>query len=302
MTAHDHDRTDDLRALMVARILVLDGAMGTMLQSRDLGAHDFGGEKYDGCNEVLVTTRPDVILDVHRAYLEAGADIIETNTFGGTPIVLAEYGLDHRTLELNSRAAELASQAAAEYSTPSKPRFVAGSMGPTTKAISVTGGVTFAELVDGYAEQARGLFEGEVDLFFVETCQDTRNAKAALIGLEEVFAEVGQRRPVVVSGTIEPTGTMLAGQTEDAFYISIAHARPLAVGLNCATGPEFMTDHLRTLHQFADCAVSCFPNAGLPDPDGNYAETPESLAAALEKFVDIREERVCRLFTTWQST
>ena len=286
MTTRDHDVTDDLRALMGDRILVLDGAMGTMLQSRNLVSQDFGGQKYDGCNEVLVTTRPDVILDVHRAYLGAGADIIETNTFGGTPIVLAEYGLDHRTLELNSRAAELASQAVAEYSTSSKPRFVAGSMGPTTKAISVTGGVTFAELVEGYAEQARGLVEGGVDMFFVETCQDTRNAKAALIALEEVFAETGQRRPVVASCTIEPTGTMLAGQTEESFYVSIAHARPLAVGLNCATGPEFMTDHLRSLHQLADCAVSCFPNAGLPDPDGRYGETPESLAAALERFVD----------------
>jgi len=286
MKAFSHDLFDQLHALMRERILVLDGAMGTMLQAAELGPHDFGGDKYEGCNEVLVSTSPDVVLGVHRGYLAAGADIIETNTFGGTPIVLAEYGVDHRTLELNCLAAELARQAADEFATADKPRFVAGSMGPTTKAISVTGGITFTELVSGYAEQAHGLSEGGVDIFFVETCQDTRNAKAALIALEEVFAELGERRPVVVSCTIEPTGTMLAGQAEDAFYASIAHAGPLAVGLNCATGPGFMTDHLRSLHELADCAVSCFPNAGLPDPDGNYDETPESLAAALERFVD----------------
>jgi 5-methyltetrahydrofolate--homocysteine methyltransferase len=275
-----------LAELMKERILVLDGAMGTMLQAVELEPRDFGGEKYDGCNEVLSSTRPDVVLGVHRAYLEAGADIIETNTFGGTTIVLDEYGLWHRTLELNSLAAELAREAAEEFSTPDRPRFVAGSMGPTTKAISVTGGITFPELVEAYSEQARGLSEGGVDLYFVETCQDTRNAKAALIALDGLFSELGERWPVVVSGTIEPTGTMLGGQTEDAFYASILHADPLAVGLNCATGPQFMTDHLRSLHELADCAVSCFPNAGLPDPDGNYEETPETLAAALERFAD----------------
>jgi 5-methyltetrahydrofolate--homocysteine methyltransferase len=275
-----------LRELMARRILVLDGAMGTMLQAAELEPRDFGGEKYDGCNEVLSSTRSDVVLGVHRAYLEAGADIIETNTFGGTPIVLDEYGVAHRTLELNSLSAELAREAVDEFSTPDRPRFVAGSMGPTTKAISVTGGVTFLELVEAYADQARGLAEGGVDLFFVETCQDTRNAKAALIALEELFTELGECWPVVVSCTIEPTGTMLGGQAEDAFYASVMHAKPLAVGLNCATGPQFMTDHIRSLHELASCAVSCFPNAGLPDPDGNYDETPETLAAALERFAD----------------
>jgi 5-methyltetrahydrofolate--homocysteine methyltransferase len=270
---------------MAERILVLDGATGTMLQSKDLGPDDFGGPELEGCNEILVRTRPDVILDVHRAYLTAGADIIETDTFGGTPLVLAEYGLEAEARELNRLAAEIAVEAAREASTPEKTRFVAGSMGPTTKAISVTGGITFAELVWTFREQARGLLEGGADLLIVETCQDTRNTKAALIAIEEAFAEAGVRRPVVVSGTIETSGTMLGGQAADAFLASIEHAELLAVGLNCATGPDLMTDHLRTIHEQARVAVSCFPNAGLPDQDGIYPETPESLAAALERFV-----------------
>jgi len=280
------DRTAELRAIMDERILVLDGATGTMLQSKNLGPDDFGGPELEGCNEILVRRRPDVILEVHRAYLGAGADIIETDTFGGTPLVLAEYGLAAEARALNRLAAEIAVEAAREASTRAKPRFVAGSIGPTTKAISVTGGVTFTELVQTFGEQARGLLEGGVDLFFIETCQDTRNTKAALIAVSEAFADAGARRPVVVSGTIEPTGTMLGGQTADAFLASIEHADLLAVGLNCATGPDLMTDHLRTMCEQARVAMSCFPNAGLPDEDGYYPETPDSLAAALERFVD----------------
>jgi len=286
LVAAGTDRTAELRALMAERILVLDGATGTMLQSKNLSSDDFGGDELEGCNEILVRTRPDVILEVHRAYLEAGADIIETDTFGGTPLVLAEYGLECEARALNRRAAELAVEAARELSTVDKPRFVAGSMGPTTKAISVTGGITFAELVWTFGEQVRGLLEGGVDLFFIETCQDTRNTKAALIAVEEAFGDAGVRRPVVVSGTIEASGTMLGGQAADAFLASIEHAEKLAVGLNCATGPDLMTDHLRTIHERARVAVSCFPNAGLPDENGCYPETPESLAAALERFVD----------------
>ena len=280
------DRTDELLALMRDRILVFDGATGTMLQDRNLGPEDFGGTELEGCNENLVVTRPDVILDVHRAYLAAGADLIETDSFSGTPVVLAEYGLADRARELNRRAAELAVQAATEIATADRPRFVVGSMGPTNKAISVTGGITFDDLVTGFTEQARGLFEGGVDLFAVETCQDTRNTKAALIAIESVCREFGGLRPVIVSGTIELNGTMLGGQTAEAFIASIEHARPLAIGLNCATGPEFMTDHLRSVHEMAACAVSCYPNAGLPDEDGLYQETPETLAAKLERFVD----------------
>ncbi len=245
------DRTEELRAIMADRILVLDGATGTMLQSRDLGPDDFGGPELEGCNEILVRTRPDVILDVHRAYLAAGADLIETDTFGGTPLVLAEYGLEDEARELNRRAAELAVEAAREFSTPDRPRFVVGSIGPTTKAISVTGGITFPELVWTFGEQIRGLMEGGADLLFIETCQDTRNVKAALIAAERAFADAGVRRPLVVSGTIETSGTMLGGQAADAFLASIEHADLLAVGLNCATGPDLMTDHLRTIdHAF----------------------------------------------------
>jgi 5-methyltetrahydrofolate--homocysteine methyltransferase len=238
------------------RILCLDGAMGTMLQQAGLTAADFGGPALEGCNEVLVRTRPDVILGVHRAYLAAGADIIETDTFGGAPIVLAEYGLEADAHALNRRAAELARQAADEFSAPDRPRFVAGSMGPTTKSISTTGGITFTELREAYYAQAKALAEGGADILLIETCLDTRNAKAALLAAQQVMRELGWKIPVIVSGTIERTGTMLGGQAADAFYVSVAHADLLAIGLNCATGPEFMTDHLRTLHEIAATRIS----------------------------------------------
>ena len=268
------------------RVVILDGAFGTMLQARPLTAQDFGGAELEGCNENLVVTRPDVVLEIHRAYLSAGSDIIETNSFGGTPLVLAEYGLQDRAYELNFAAAQLARQAAEEFTTPEKPRFVAGSMGPTTKAITVTGGVTFPQLIDNFHEQARGLIDGGADILLVETCQDTRNIKAALIAIDKLGGQLGRRIPVMVSGTIEATGTMLAGQGADAFYASLAHADLLSIGLNCATGPEYMTDHLRTIHEMSHFRVSCYPNAGLPDEEGHYLETPESLAAQLERFVD----------------
>lgn len=279
-------RLQELLAALDERILVLDGAMGTMLQQRGPTVEDWGGPQYENCTEHLLFTRPEWILDIHRAYFEAGADIVETNSFGGSPVTLAEFGLENRCYEINRTAAQLARQAAAEFERPGRPRFVAGSMGPTTKAITVTGGVTFAELRDGYYEQARGLVDGGADLLLVETCQDTRNVKAALLAIQRLSQEYGRRIPVIVSGTIEPMGTMLAGQSADAFYVSIAHADLLAVGLNCATGPEFMTDHIRTIHELASTRVSCYPNAGLPDEEGRYLETPDSLAAQLEKFAD----------------
>jgi 5-methyltetrahydrofolate--homocysteine methyltransferase len=268
------------------RVLVLDGAMGTMLQQRHLTADDFGGPALEGCNENLVLTRPDVIVDVHRAYYEAGADVVETNSFGSTRIVLAEYDLQDKAYELNYLSAQLARQAAAEFDGKGRMRFVAGSMGPTTKAITVTGGVTFPDLIDNYYQQAKGLVEGGADILLLETCQDTRNVKAGLLAIHKLGLERGQTIPTMVSGTIEPMGTMLAGQAAEAFYASISHAELLSVGLNCATGPEFMTDHIRSIHELATSRVSCYPNAGLPDEEGKYLETPTSLAAQLEKFVD----------------
>jgi 5-methyltetrahydrofolate--homocysteine methyltransferase len=271
---------------MAGRILILDGAMGTMIQQAGLTAEDFGGEALEGCNEMLVLTRPDVIARIHEAYLEAGADIIETNTFGATRIVLAEYDIAGKAREINLAAARLAREACDRHSTPDKPRYVAGAMGPTTKTLSVTGGTTFAELTDAYREQAAALIEGGVDALLIETSQDTLNVKAAGIGVRQAFEELGREVPIMISGTIEPMGTTLAGQNIEAFYVSLEHLKPVSVGLNCATGPEFMRDHIRTLSAIAGTAVSCYPNAGLPDENGHYHESPESLARKMRGFAE----------------
>src|SRR5579875_2023522 len=280
------ERLEALHAALAERLLVLDGAMGTMIQQRHLTAADFGGDAFEGCNELLVQTRPDVITAIHREYLDAGADLIETDTFGATRIVLAEYGRAAEARALNLAAAQLARQAADQAAAGGRPRWVAGSMGPTTKSITVTGGVTFTELEETFYEQALGLVEGGVDLLLVETCQDTRNIKAALLAIARVRAQTGRPVPVMISGTIEPTGTMLAGQNAEALWVSLAHADLLSIGLNCATGPEFMTDHVRTLATMSPRYVSCYPNAGLPNEDGKYGETPESFAAQLARFAD----------------
>jgi len=269
---------------LAERILILDGAMGTMLQQKGLTAKDFGGAKYEGCNEILNLTRPALVLQIHEAYLKAGADIIETNSFGATSVILKEYDLADKDIELNKQAATLARQAADKWSTPAKPRFVAGSIGPTTKMLTLSSDITFTELEQAYFRQGLGLLEGGVDLLLIETCQDTLNAKAAGSGLRRAMAETKREVPVIVSCTIEPSGTMLAGQNIEAFYISIKHLKPLAVGLNCGTGAELMNDHLRTLNDLAACAVICYPNAGLPDEDGNYRETPEEFARKMHKF------------------
>ena len=282
---HNSDRINQLKAMLQRRILVVDGAMGTSIQGKDLGPEDFGGADYEGCNEYLVLTRPDVISDIHQAYLEAGADILETNTFGATSVVLAEYDLAHEARRINRAAAELARGVADAASTPEQPRFVAGSMGPTTKTISVTGGITFDELAEAYGEQALGLVEGGVDVLLLETTQDTINVKAGLIGIDKAFAELGYEIPVAIQGTIEPMGTLLAGQDAEAFYTSLAHRDLLWIGFNCATGPDFMTDHIRTLAGLSRFPVACLPNAGLPDEDGKYNETPEMLAAAIGRFI-----------------
>jgi 5-methyltetrahydrofolate--homocysteine methyltransferase len=275
-----------LEAALAERVLVLDGATGTALQAANLVAADFGGEELEGCNENLVATRPDVVAGVHRAYLEVGCDIVETNTFGGTPLVLAEYELGPQAFELNRRAAAIARTTCATFDRPGRLRFVCGSIGPTTKAISVTGGVTFDELIANFRIQALGLMAGGADYLLLETCQDTRNVKAGLIGLEQAFELAGWRLPVAISATIEPTGTMLAGQDAEALAVSVQHADLLYLGLNCATGPELMRDHVRTLSELARTRIACVPNAGLPDQDGRYTESAAHVAEVLRSFVD----------------
>ncbi|MHB8584602.1 MAG: methionine synthase [Thermoplasmatota archaeon] len=279
-------RRPSLAETLRQRILILDGAMGTMIQGKALTAEDFGGADYEGCNEYLNVMRPAVIESIHDAYFEAGADIVETNTFGATSIVLAEYDLAGRAREINRKAAEIARKSATRWTTGGKPRFVVGSMGPTTKALTVTGGTTFDALVAAFEEQATGLIEGGVDGLLVETQQDTLNVKAACIGIERARAATGIDVPLLLSCTIEPMGTMLGGQGVEAFWASVQHFRPLTIGLNCATGPDFMTDHLRTLHELATCGISVYPNAGLPDENGHYDETPESFARKLERFIE----------------
>ena len=279
------DRTKLLHELLDERIVVMDGAMGTAVHQHDLPIDEFGGPAFENCNEVLNPRRPDIILDIHSSYLEAGAHIIETNSFNGTPADMGEFGLKEQTQEINRKAAALARQAAEKYSTPGKPRFVAGSMGPTRKPITLNPDLSFEFVIEEYHTQARGLAEGGADILVLETGQDTRNIKAGLIAIQRVFDEAGYRLPIIVSGTIEPSGTMLAGQPADALVASLAHVNLLSIGLNCATGPEFMTDHLRTIHSMAQSLVHCYPNAGLPDEEGRFPETPTSLASALERFV-----------------
>jgi len=285
------DRKERVKRLyeeLASRVLVLDGAAGTSFQARELSAEDFGGADLEGCNENLIITRPDVIRDLHNCYLEVGADIVETNTFGGTPLVLAEYDLQDKYYEINLKSAQMARECADEWTVknPKKPRFVAGSMGPTTKAISVTGGVTFDELIENFYQQGKALYEGGVDYFLLETSQDTRNIKAGLLALEKVNSESECSIPIAVSGTIEPMGTMLAGQTVEALADSLAHVELLYLGLNCATGPEFMTDYMRTLSDLAQTRVACVPNAGLPDEEGRYLETPEMMGRILGQFIN----------------
>ena len=280
------DRIKLLHEAAAERILVIGGPYGTYLHGRDLTPADYGGLEYDGCPEQLNITRPDVIADAHRGYLEAGADIIATNTFGGGSIVLAEYGLGDRVREINEAAARLSRSVADSYSAPGRPRFVAGNLGPTTKSLSVTGGITFDEMVRVFHDWAEGLVLGGADLLALETQNDTRTIKAALIGINRVFDELGFRVPVIVSATIELTGTMLAGQTVDALAASLMHADLFAIGLNCSTGPEFMTDHMRTLAATTEFRMSAWPNAGLPDEEGKYRETPQQMAAVLERFAD----------------
>ncbi len=282
----DSARIRLLRELLAQRILVIDGAFGTYIQGLNFGPEDFGGPQYEGCNEYVVLTRPDAIRKMHQSFLSVGADLIETATFGAIPYVLAEYSLADQTHRINQHAAEIARTEADAFSTPDKPRFVIGSMGPGTKTISVTGGITFDQVADAYEAQALGLIEGGVDVLLLETMQDTVNVKAILTGVERAIKKTGAPVAVSVQGTVETMGTLLAGQDIEAFYVSLAHRDLLWMGLNCATGPDFMTDHLRTLSEICRFSVACVPNAGLPDEEGKYNETPEMFATKVARFID----------------
>jgi 5-methyltetrahydrofolate--homocysteine methyltransferase len=295
---------DTLKRLLAERILVLDGAMGTMVQRHKLTEADFRGERFKhhpkdlkGNNDVLVLTRPDVIAGIHAEYLAAGADIIETNTFSGTSVSQADYALEAYAYELNLEATKLARRVATEWTakTPDKPRFVAGSIGPTTKTLSISPDVnnpafraiTFDEMRDAFKDQARGLIDGGSDLLLVETQIDTLNAKAALVAIDEVFEEKGVRLPLMISATLtDRSGRTLSGQTLDAFYLSIEHARPFSVGLNCALGAREMRPYLAELSRAVEGYVSCYPNAGLPNAFGEYDEQPAETAGLVKEFAE----------------
>ncbi|HSC95541.1 MAG TPA: methionine synthase, partial [Burkholderiales bacterium] len=298
------DRTSQLEAVLRERILILDGALGTMIQSYRLSESDYRGERFadhpqdlQGNNDLLVLTQPAVIRTIHSEYLKAGADVIETNTFNSTAVAQADYRLQHVVHELNLEAAKLARAAADEFTArnPSRPRFVAGALGPTNRTASISPDVndpgfrniTFDELRAAYAEAVRGLVEGGVDLLLLETIFDTLNAKAALFAIDEFFESRGIRLPVIVSGTItDASGRTLSGQTPEAFWNSIRHARPFAVGLNCALGAKLMRPYIEEISNVADTYVSAYPNAGLPNPlaPTGYDETPGETAAYLLDF------------------
>ena len=298
-----YTRGQQLPALLAQRILILDGAMGTMLQRFRLAEADYRGERFKdhakdlrNNGDLLTLTRPDVVRDIHEAYLAVGVDIIETNTFGATRIAQEDYGLPDIALELNYESARLARAAAAKFSTPDKPRFVAGALGPTPRTASISPDVNdpgarnvdFEQLRAAYYEQAKGLTEGGADLLLVETIFDTLNAKAAIFAIEEYFEHSGERLPVIISGTVtDASGRILSGQTVPAFWHSVRHARPLAVGLNCALGAALMRPYIQELARVAgDTFISCYPNAGLPNPmsETGFDETPEVTARLLREF------------------
>ena len=298
-----YTRAAALPAILAQRIVILDGAMGTMIQRHKLGEADYRGERFKdhpkdlkGNNELLQFTRPDVISGIHEQYLAAGADIIETNTFGATGVAQQDYGLATLAREMNVAAARLARAACDKFSTPDKPRFVAGALGPTPRTASISPDVndpaarniSFEELRAAYREQAEGLLEGGADLFLVETIFDTLNAKAAIFALDELMEETGERLPVIISGTVtDASGRILSGQTVTAFWHSVRHARPIAVGLNCALGATLMRPYIEELARVAgDTFISCYPNAGLPNPmsETGFDETPEITGSLLEEF------------------
>ncbi len=298
-----YTRAKDLPALLQQRIVVLDGAMGTMIQRYKLTEADYRGERFKdhpkdlkGNNELLLFTRPDVIREIHEQYLAAGADLIETNTFGATSVAQEDYGLAELAYEMNVVAARIAREACDKYSTPDKPRYVAGALRPTPRTASISPDVNdpgarnvdFDTLRAAYYEQAQALLEGGVDLFLVETIFDTLNAKAAIFALDELMEDTGERLPVIISGTVtDASGRILSGQTVTAFWHSVRHAKPLAIGLNCALGATLMRPYIEELAKVAGAtAISCYPNAGLPNPmsDTGFDETPDVTGRLMEEF------------------
>lgn len=284
------------------RILVLDGAGGTMIQRHKLTEADYRGQRFQdwgqdvqGNNDLLVLTQPDIIRDIHTAYLNAGADMIETNTFSSTTIAQADYGMESLAREMNVAGAKLAREAADALSTPDKPRFVAGAIGPTNRTASISPDVNdpgarntdFDSLAAAYKDAASGLIEGGVDTLLVETIFDTLNAKAAVFGLQELFDDIGYSVPIMLSVTItDQSGRTLSGQTTEAFWNSMRHAKPLSVGVNCALGPDLMRPYVAELSRLTDCYVSTYPNAGLPNAFGEYDETPESMSVHIREWAE----------------
>ena len=298
-----YTRGQALPGLLEQRILVLDGAMGTMIQRFKLTEEHYRGDRFKehgkdlkNNGDLLVLTRPDVIRDIHEGYLAAGADIIETNTFGANALAQEDYDLAPLAREMNLAAARLAREAAEKFSTPDKPRFVAGALGPTPRTASISPDVNdpgarnvdFEQLRAAYYEQVEGLVEGGVDLLLVETIFDTLNAKAALFAIDEYFEASGERLPIIISGTVtDASGRILSGQTVTAFWYSVRHAQPLAIGLNCALGAALMRPYIQELNKVApDTFISCYPNAGLPNPmsDTGFDETPEVTSSLLREF------------------
>ena len=298
-----YTRAQALPEILNNRIAILDGAMGTMIQRFKLTEADYRGERFKdfpkdvkGNNELLSLTRPDVIRDIHEGYLAAGADLIETNTFGATTVAQADYDMQHLAREMNLQSAQLARAACDKFSTPDKPRFVVGALGPTPKTASISPdvndagarNVTFEELRAAYYEQVEALVEGGSDVLLVETIFDTLNAKAALFAIEEFFEASGERLPLIISGTVtDASGRILSGQTVTAFWHSVRHAQPLAIGLNCALGATLMRPYIQELNKVAgDTFISCYPNAGLPNPmsDTGFDETPEVTSRLLHEF------------------
>ena len=293
-----------LQSAASERILILDGAMGSLIQDYRLDEAGYRGARFaawhqpvKGNNDLLNLTRPYIIEDIHRQYLAAGADIIETNTFNAQVISMADYGMESLAREINLEGARIAKRAAEAFYTPDKPRFVAGAMGPTNRTLSLSPDVnrpayrsiTFDELAGAYQTQAEALMEGGVDVLLIETVFDTLNAKAALFAVQEAFAQRGQEIPIMVSGTItDASGRTLSGQTTEAFLISLSHMPLLSIGLNCALGAKDLRPYLQTLSAEAPFLISAYPNAGLPNAFGGYDESPEDMAAAVKEYLDLR--------------